>query len=534
MIVACFVASEGNATTLAEVVAGIAESVDRLNLVLRKGSIREPWMDQIANLRLLPDGEFDLLQLNRSDYCVLLKEGLAYPAGLVRRMIAAYDNIALSRKVVGVDGVVFSDFYDGLRNSQLHYRCDQALQRPSLVNQLGFEGIVFRGGDVDDFPSIDLLAPQSPLSFAIQCFRRNVPQICMARGLLWIKRRGAAHGSPDHSLREDDIRNAQEIAGFGRLPFRYLNDAGCVPTHNIAKPGHLIANEEFRDVASSVASLNRMHQIAPHWFVDFLGGSHEFALSVSQSGNARGLNLTVARAARALRLLTPVDPAAITSRSLSAEITLEGSGKDELQPLIDGVYLVAVNAAGKPEIISRFLGPIASSGSGKTYRAQIRTPQINSQLDTFFCVQLSSECRLINIKSVSLADTLPGSRVSGDQRAAPISRKAAPHPVKVSRQRESGQVLTLLNPNSAATDRNVGKPRMAVICCNLGQNALGRAYNLGEVASREFDVELLGTLIPQRGGELWAPMRDVALPIRGFVSMDARSYLGAIRTLSQC
>jgi glycosyltransferase involved in cell wall biosynthesis len=92
--------------------------------------------------------------------------------------------------------------------------------------------------------------------------------------------------------------------------------------------------------------------------------------------------------------------------------------------------------------------------------------------------------------------------------------------------------MTFFNPNSATTGRNAGKPRMAVICCSLGQNALGRAYTIGEVASREFDVELLGTLIPQRGGDVWAPLRDVALPIRGFVAADVRSYLSALRVLS--
>ena len=181
----CFVASEGNATTLAEVVAGIAESVDRLNLVLRKGSIREPWMDRIRKSQITAGRRIRFIAVEPVGLLRAAEGRVGYPAGLVRRMIAAYDNIALSRKVVGVDGVVFSDFYDGLRNSQLHYRCDQALQRPSLVNQLGFEGIVFRGGDVDDFPSIDLLAPQSPLSFAIQCFRR------FKQPNLWISPKGS-------------------------------------------------------------------------------------------------------------------------------------------------------------------------------------------------------------------------------------------------------------------------------------------------------------------------------------------------------
>ncbi len=532
MIIGCFVASGGNAATLAEVVTGLSETVDRMILVVPTGPHRESWLDRVKNLRAMPDGNFDFSQLKPSDYCVFFKKGLVYPTGFVRRMIAAYDDIAIARKVVGVDGVVYSDFFDGSPRSQLYYRCDQPLQKHNLVNQLGFEGIAFRGADVGDFPPIDLLAPQTALTFAIQCFRRNVPQICVARGSQWIRRLGATSGRPDRLLQEDDVRAAQEISGFGRLPFRYLNAAGCIPAHTTPKTGHLLANEEFRDIAPSVGSLNRLHQIAPHWFVDFVGSPHEFALSVSRSGNARGLQLAVTRAARALRLLTPVDPAAIASRSLAAEITLRGSGSDEMLPLIDGVYLVALKPTGKPEVISRIFGPIANGSSSKTYSATITTPPINSQLDTYVCIQLSSACRSVDFQSMSLVETPAGSQETDARGVTRTRHEPSLHVTRAPVEPVSGPGMTLLNPNSAVSGRNAGKRRMAVICCSLGQNALGRAYTLGEVASREFDVEVQGPLIAQRGGELWTPMRDVALPIRGFIVTDVRSYLSALRVLS--
>ena len=314
MIVAWLVAPEGNASTTADTVSGIGESVDRINLVLRTGHPRETWMDRIKNVRVMPDGNFDISQLSQSDYCLLLTEGLVYPAGFVRRLIAAYDDIAVDRKIIGIEGVVYSDFFDGQAESLLRYKCDDPLESHHLVNQLGFEGIVFRRGDVDDFPPTDLLAPHAPLNFAVQCFRRGIPRICIARGPDWIKRKKLAVGRLDLRLDEKNVRDAQEIAGFGRLPVRCLDRTGRVPTHTAKRPGSLIANEKFSDAAPFVDSLTRMHQIAPHWFVDFLGSAHEFAISVSQPANARGLRITIARAARAVRLLAPVDPAAITSR----------------------------------------------------------------------------------------------------------------------------------------------------------------------------------------------------------------------------
>jgi glycosyltransferase involved in cell wall biosynthesis len=129
-------------------------------------------------------------------------------------------------------------------------------------------------------------------------------------------------------------------------------------------------------------------------------------------------------------------------------------------------------------------------------------------------------------------ETASGSPNPDEPRSIRSAQKTARREAKAAREPTPAPGLTLYNASSAKTGGTAGKPRMAVVCCSLSQNALGRAYTLGEVASREFDVELLGTFIPQRGRELWAPMRDVALPIRGFVAPDVRSYLSSLRVIS--
>ncbi|MGD0143294.1 MAG: glycosyltransferase family 4 protein [Rhizomicrobium sp.] len=451
-------------------------------------------------------------------------------------MIAAYDDVAIERKIVGVEGIIYSDFFDGLPTSQLVYKSDEALGPTQLVNQLGLEGIVFRPGDIDGFPAIDLLAAHAALNLAMQCFRRGIPQICAARGRNWIKYHKISLSRSDIPNSDGYARDVQEIAGFGRLPVRYLDNGGRIPTLTPCIGGRPIANEEFRDVVPSVNSLVRMGLVAPHWFVDFLGSPHEFAVSVSQLEKGRGLRIAVDRAARGLRLLTPLDPADIGSRSFRAEIVLRGSGREDMYPLIDGAYLVAMNASNKPEVISRIFGSIANENSYKTYSTEIKTPRIDPQLDVFFCIQLSRECRVLDLSSASLFESTEPHRphvVRAPHRSgAEPGASAPPRAPRTPQAGKSAPAMKLLNPKSAVIDRSEGKPRMAVVCWSLGHNALGRAHNIGEVASQTFDVELLGTLIPRHGAELWAPMRDVAMPIRGFIANDMESYLSALRALS--
>jgi len=520
---------------LTDIVARIGDSVDCINLVWRKGSSREPWMERARNLKLPPTSNLEVARLRREDYCVVLKEGWVYPAGYIPRMIAAYDDIAVERKIVGITGIIYSDFFDGRPASMLAYKPDDPLDIARLVNQLGLEGIVFRPDDIADFSSVDLLAPLADLNLATQCVRKGVPQICIARGQNWIKRQKANLERADPSANDAFVRDAQEVAGFGRLPVWCLNEAGLVPTFVPRTKGRPLSNEDFGDVFPSVNSLERMGQIAPHWFVDFLGSSHEFAVSISQGGDEGGIRIVIDRAPRAIRLLTPLDPAMIGSRNLRTEITLKGSSRDGISPLVDGAYLVAMNALKKPEIVSRIFGPIANENAFELHTTELKAPRIDAQLDLFFCIQLSTECKSIDLASARLfeVDALPRPKNSKTSRSPGPVRKALSGTAtpKTLCSLESPPAFMLLNPESAVVDRSSGKPRMAVICCSLGQNALGRAHTIGEMASQDFSVEVLGSLVPHHDSEIWLPLRDTSMPIRGFAAKNMVSYLSGLHAL---
>ena len=47
--------------------------------------------------------------------------------------------------------------------------------------------------------------------------------------------------------------------------------------------------------------------------------------------------------------------------------------------------------------------------------------------------------------------------------------------------------------------------KISIICFDLSHNALGRAYLLGKVLSRHYQVEILGFIFPQYGNSIWNP-----------------------------
>lgn len=67
--------------------------------------------------------------------------------------------------------------------------------------------------------------------------------------------------------------------------------------------------------------------------------------------------------------------------------------------------------------------------------------------------------------------------------------------------------------------RNKGEPLKVVVCgWELAHNAAGRAHTLAEIY-REItsDVEIVGSIFPRWGTEVWEPIRETSIPIHTFV-----------------
>lgn len=68
--------------------------------------------------------------------------------------------------------------------------------------------------------------------------------------------------------------------------------------------------------------------------------------------------------------------------------------------------------------------------------------------------------------------------------------------------------------------------RIAVSSWSLGHNPVGRAMVLADLYAGMDSVELIGTLVPRHGRELWAPLRDAGRVVHGFELQEMESFMG--------
>lgn len=69
------------------------------------------------------------------------------------------------------------------------------------------------------------------------------------------------------------------------------------------------------------------------------------------------------------------------------------------------------------------------------------------------------------------------------------------------------------------------RPKVAVICWDMGHNPLGRAHLIAGVLARSFEVELVGAQFPRFGTSIWAPVRDSSIPMRAFEGASFPGHL---------
>jgi glycosyltransferase involved in cell wall biosynthesis len=83
-----------------------------------------------------------------------------------------------------------------------------------------------------------------------------------------------------------------------------------------------------------------------------------------------------------------------------------------------------------------------------------------------------------------------------------------------------------------ATTRR-SRPKVAVVAWDVGHNPLGRAHTLAGILARRYDVEIWGAQFPRYGSDVWAPLRDSALPIRVFPGHEMPEHLAEMRRIAQ-
>lgn len=85
--------------------------------------------------------------------------------------------------------------------------------------------------------------------------------------------------------------------------------------------------------------------------------------------------------------------------------------------------------------------------------------------------------------------------------------------------------LVMARKKYRAERRTAGKPRVGVCGWELAHNAAGRVYTLAMLYQTFADVEIIGSLFPSHGREVWEPIRGTPISKHTFVVEDEARFM---------
>jgi glycosyltransferase involved in cell wall biosynthesis len=88
-----------------------------------------------------------------------------------------------------------------------------------------------------------------------------------------------------------------------------------------------------------------------------------------------------------------------------------------------------------------------------------------------------------------------------------------------------GSNLTMARQKYRADRAKVERIRVAVCGWELAHNAAGRVYTLAKLYETFADVEIIGSIFPSDGREVWEPIRNTSIPIHSFVADNESRFL---------
>ena len=80
--------------------------------------------------------------------------------------------------------------------------------------------------------------------------------------------------------------------------------------------------------------------------------------------------------------------------------------------------------------------------------------------------------------------------------------------------------------------RRKNQLKVTVIAWNVSHNPLGRAYLLADALRNDFDVELVGSIFPPHGNEIWKPLQESRVPLKWFHGSDFPAYFSQLEKVA--
>ena len=215
--------------SVAVALESIATQVDKTIVVLNEYAAVPPQLAtrSIGNVEfvipsddLKDTGKF-FYSIQDDDQVFLCDDDVGYPPDYVARMAERWDTYRSIDAIVGVHGMIYTDFFDGDPAARLVHKFTQGLDDDVFVNQLGTATVLCSGRQMPGFEFMRTSRRFVDVRFAVHCALAKIPLICIARENGWLKQlpiKTSIYETFTQVWPLEVVAEAQRIAGFRFLP----------------------------------------------------------------------------------------------------------------------------------------------------------------------------------------------------------------------------------------------------------------------------------------------------------------------------
>lgn len=155
------------------------------------------------------------------DYCFLCDDDVIYPPDYCRYLIEKLEKYSAINAIVGLHGIVYSDFFDGVHSSRCVYNFTQKLDNDTFVNVIATNALACRGWQMPPFDFMKDSAKFVDVRFNSHCVANNFPRICVSRIDNWMAERHTGSSSIFETFTtawpSEVTKEALAFSGFGKI-----------------------------------------------------------------------------------------------------------------------------------------------------------------------------------------------------------------------------------------------------------------------------------------------------------------------------
>lgn len=211
-------------------IQSLSDQVDIVNVVLNNYSDVPRELSELPGVDfIIPPEDFRDVgkffpPVDDDDDVVLCDDDIFYPEDYISKLMnfrQVMEDALGSIPILGVHGVIYSDYYDGKpRSGRLVDVFYSELSRFRLVNQLGTGTVFCKGGQLPSFGFMDGSQRFVDVRFARHALNYGYPMVCVPREKGWLKQievESSIYETFTESHPVNVVREIQEIAGFSKL-----------------------------------------------------------------------------------------------------------------------------------------------------------------------------------------------------------------------------------------------------------------------------------------------------------------------------